>query len=391
MSTHRILCLQPTSLFERYGGAEYYFDDLLSNASALLGHGHVRTLVPRREKKIEIPERPYGVEAVHFKKKGVLGKIENRYSSDFFWTAFATINEFKPTHLLCAHVSLAPMTYALSRLMKIPYFTIALGIETWGNLWPQDEFALKRSHGILSISEWTKKILVDRGYDGKKISIVYPTINETFGALPPPQRAAKKPGELNLLTLSRLDANEQYKGQDHVLEALQILKRKKSALSLRYTIQGDGSDKSRLEKLVQEMQLQEIVEFKPAVKSRDALIRAYQDCDVFIMPSRFGKWNKKWHGEGFGIVYVEAAMLGAPSIAYACGGAMDIIQNGETGFLVPPDDKQALADSIAQFCDNPALAVEMGNTGYSIVRQKFGREEMRKSIAQALESSEAPR
>lgn len=380
----RILCLQPTSIFERYGGAEYYLDDLLSQAAALLGNGKVRALVPRRGDSFSLFQRPYTVEAVQFKRQGLLGKIENRYSSDYFWTAMANISEFKPTLLLCAHVSLAPMTMALSRLSKIPYTVIALGIETWGNLWPQDEYALRNANRILAISDWTRQILVKRGYNADRISIVHPTINEQFESLPTPTHS--KSETLRLLTVSRLDANEQYKGQDHVLEALHHLRAKSPKTKFHYTIQGDGTDKTRLERLTETLGLSKEVSFTPAKRDRNELIETYKNSDLFIMPSRFGRWNNKWHGEGFGIVYVEAAMVGVPSIAYDCGGVKDIIRSGENGILVPQDNKEALADAILLFDEKKTLSAEMGKKAYSIAKSSFGPAQMRTSLKTFLES-----
>lgn len=381
IKNQRILCLQPSSVFERYGGAEYYFDDLLTNTAKVLGKGQVRTLVPKRGDGFALSERPYSIEAVRFTKRGIRGKIENRYSTDFFWTAFANINEFKPSLLICAHVSLAPLTMALSRLTKVPYYVIALGIETWGNLWPQDEFALRQAHGIISISHCTKQILVERGLSESKISVIHPTVNETFGDLPSPQRRVDLTLPLKLLTLSRLDSNEKYKGQDHVLGALKLLKVKNPALPVKYTIQGDGSDKERLQKLSVELGLEHTVEFKPAIKDRDLLTQTYKEHDVFVMPSRFGKWDRKWHGEGFGIVYVEAAMLGIPSIAYDCGGAKDIIQTGETGLLVPQNDIVSLSNSIELLANDRELLNRLGAKAYQVAKQKFGANEMQQSLS----------
>lgn len=381
---NRILCLQPSSIFERYGGAEYFFDDLLTQAAQVLRPGHVRTIVPRREENFSLVPRLYSIEAVRFRRKGLLQKIENRYSNDFFWTALANTTEFKPSFLLCAHVSLAPLTFALSRLTKLPYYTIALGIETWGNLWPQDEFALKHSHGILSISQWTKEILIKRGYDPEKIFVIHPTVNKTFGTLPPPRRTVREDQPLKLFTPARLDAGEKYKGQDHVIEALKLFREANPTVPVQYTIQGDGADKERLQNLANALKVNDIVHFRSATKDRDALLAGYQDSDLLIMPSRFGRWDGKWHGEGFGIVYIEAAMLGVPSIAYNCGGVKDIIRNNENGLLVPPEDKKGLATAIERFALDKPLSIQMGARAYDIAKNLFSPEQMQKAFIHFL-------
>ena len=372
----RLLCLQQSTVFESYGGAEYYLDDLLIAAARLLGTENVRSIVPQRTETFKISPRPYSIEIVRFKQRGLFRKIENRYGWDFFWTAYANAQDFSPTYLVCAHVSLAPLTYLISKLTKIPYFVIALGIETWGDLLPQDEWALKRANGIISISHWTKKVLVERGYDPDRVSVVHPTLNEFFEAIPLPERTPNTSGSLRLLTISRLAETEQYKGHDHVLRALYQIKQLHPDWKIHYTIQGEGADKDRLAALVQELALETWVEFKGAVNDRNSLTEIYQSSDLFIMPSRFGRWGGRWRGEGFGIVFVEAGVFGVPSIAYNCGGATDIIENDKTGLLVDPDNVEKLASAISRFYENRTLLVSMGKMAHESAKTKFSPSSM---------------
>lgn len=367
----RVLCFQQSAVFENYGGAEYYLDDLLTSASRLLGATNVKTIIPKRNESFKLSPRTYSIEVIPFKRKGFLQKIENRYSWDYFWTALTNAQEFSPTYLLCAHVSLAPMTYLISKLTGIPYFVVALGIETWGDLLPQDEYALKRATGIVSISEWTKQILVKRGYSADRIAVVHPTLNEFYEGIPLPHRTPNLNQTLKLLTVSRLSESEQYKGQDHVLQALAKIKLSHPEWKIHYTIQGDGSDRSRLEKMTQELGLSSWVEFKKAVKDRNELTELYEASDLFIMPSRFGRWKGRWRGEGFGIVYVEAGVFGVPSIAYNCGGATDIIENEKTGILVEQDSIEDLANSICRLYENRNLLVTMGQLAHKSAKEKF--------------------
>ncbi|MCA9235335.1 MAG: glycosyltransferase family 4 protein [Planctomycetales bacterium] len=95
---------------------------------------------------------------------------------------------------------------------------------------------------------------------------------------------------------------------------------------------------------------------------RDAadLINAF---DVFCLPS---------HREPFGLVYVEAALLGKPVVGCRAGGACESIADGESGLLVPPFDADALAEALLTLLDDPAFAQHMGATGRERALDLFG-------------------
>jgi glycosyltransferase involved in cell wall biosynthesis len=67
--------------------------------------------------------------------------------------------------------------------------------------------------------------------------------------------------------------------------------------------------------------------------------------DMLVLPSL---------NEGMGRVLVEAMAAGKPVVASRVGGIPDLVQHGETGYLVPPADEKALADSIKKLLDDPA-------------------------------------
>jgi phosphatidylinositol alpha-1,6-mannosyltransferase len=279
----------------------------------------------------------------------------------------------------------------VSRLTGIPYLTCAYGIECWGKLSLPEEHALKRSQRILSISHWTKKLLVDRGYREEQIAIIHPRMPTSLEKLAPP---AAKPGArrpFRLLTVSRLDAREAYKGQDHVIEALSRIRMTEPKLEIHYTILGKGTDEARLRELVRHHDLESVVEFRPPFADREELAAAYRACDVYVMPSRFGRWGGRYRGEGFGIVYVEAAAFGVPSIAYACGGAMDIIHDGIDGYLITPDDIGELARRIAALAKDPRRITELGQAAYASAMKAFTRAAIRREIETALSGLARPR
>lgn len=385
----RILCLQQASIFENYGGIEYYLHDFLTLTCEIVGRAHVVSLVPQRSDSFNLSETKYEVVPVPFTKKGWWKKIENRLSPTFLSTALEKGRELRPDLILIGHVSLAPMGYALSKILKVPYWTMAYGLEVWGGLSLPDEWALRASQKVISISHWTKNILVARGLPATAIHIVHPCLQPEFESKLAKTYSNNPHVPLKLLTVSRLDPSERYKGHDHVLSAMKLIKESRPEAVPHYTIQGQGADRSRLEQMVFYCGLQEHVTFLDKLSRREDLEQLYRDCDVFIMPSRFGCWDGRWRGEGFGIVYVEAGALGVPSIAYDCGGVTDIIRSGSNGLLIKPNDIDELSQTLLHLHDHREQIETLGKKAREIALTQFSRDAIKKELETALRSSES--
>ena len=84
--------------------------------------------------------------------------------------------------------------------------------------------------------------------------------------------------------------------------------------------------------------------------------------DVMCLPS---------HREPFGLVYVEAALAEKPVIACEAGGAPEIIEHGETGLLVRPQNVPDLAQAILTLLDNRDQAAAMGRRGRELALDRF--------------------
>ncbi len=384
----KVLFLQHDSVFESYGGVQYYLNDFLNFLADSHGNDALQVVLAYRGPKFKLTSRPYKIETLKL-AGGFLRKFENRFSPKFFLKSLQFLKKEKYAVIIASHISLAPMAALLSKLTGTPFVVIAYGFEVWGGFYPQDKWALQKADGIISISHWTRSILEKQGFDPKKISIVHPCLSQEIiskkrGTIS--QSDTSSPNKtLKLLTVSRLDASEQYKGHDHVLLALALLRRSDPNLSFSYTIQGDGNDSQRLQEKVHELQLQNWVTFIPGVTDRTELEESYSGHDVFIMPSRFGYWDHRWRGEGFGIVYVEAGFFGMPSIAYRCGGVMDIIKHEQNGLLVEPDNIEALAESIRALANNRSQILKLGETANQMALENFIPSQIKLELQKALQ------
>ncbi len=150
-----------------------------------------------------------------------------------------------------------------------------------------------------------------------------------------------------------------WKGQHVLIDAMARLKRP----ALHAVILGQGSARYRRE-------LEEAVARTGAagnfrfVDDCADIAAAYMLADVVVSAST--------SPEGFGRVIVEAQAMGRPVIATAHGGAQETVSPGETGWLVPPGDAEALAAALAQALDqDPAARLAMAKREIAHAREFF--------------------
>lgn len=125
---------------------------------------------------------------------------------------------------------------------------------------------------------------------------------------------------------------------------------------LHVTIGGSGRDQQRLERLAKELHAP--VSFLGRVSDAD-LAPLFGAADVFAMLCR-----NRWGGleqEGFGIVFVEAAAAGVPSVAGRSGGSHEAVVDGETGLVVDPESLNEVSEALARLLDDERLRARMGN------------------------------
>ncbi len=116
---------------------------------------------------------------------------------------------------------------------------------------------------------------------------------------------------------------------------------------------GDGPEHEPLKKLATELNLQNKVRFTGRA-DRPTAVSLFHGCDCFILPSRM---------EPQGIVNLEAMAASKPVIASNTGGVPEIVQNNQTGILVPPENIEALSTAMKSLANNPNLRQQLGQAG----------------------------
>jgi glycogen(starch) synthase len=140
-----------------------------------------------------------------------------------------------------------------------------------------------------------------------------------------------------------------FKGFDVALQAFRrVLDRLPRA---RLTLAGDGPERTALEHLAARLGVRDAVDFVGWVHPGrvQALMSA---ATLVLMPSRW---------EGLPLVALEAQAAGRPVVASRAGGLPEVVVDGETGRLVPPDAPEALADAVLALLARPVELARMGH------------------------------
>lgn len=142
------------------------------------------------------------------------------------------------------------------------------------------------------------------------------------------------------------------KGVDWLLRAFARIAPARPAVRL--LIAGDGPERDALQRLAAELGIADRVRWIGHV-TRDGLETAFADLRAQVVPSRWA--------EPFGLVAAEAMMRGTAAIVSDGGGLAEQVLDGVTGYTVPSDDVDALADRMARLADDRELALRFGRAG----------------------------
>ena len=268
--------------------------------------------------------------------------------------------------VFAVHPNLAPVGWLVKKRTGARLAVVAWGIDVWECLPLHRQWPLRRADTVLAISRYTaEQVEKVQGVDAARIRLMPLTLEPAFWdraqdvgevRLPP-----GFPRGSTLLTVTRLAANEGYKGVDTVIQALPQLVR--AVPDVQYVVVGDGDDRPRLEALGRTLGVADRVHFLGRLEAMaPELVGCYASCDVFVMPSS---------GEGFGVVFLEAMAFGMPVVGGAHGGTPDVIEDGVTGFLVRHGDIERLAQVLAALLRDQGLRHEMGQRARARVQEKF--------------------
>ncbi len=215
---------------------------------------------------------------------------------------------------------------------------------------------------IVGVSRQAVEELARDGMPEARTRVIYNGIDFTRLTAPPATDLRRAlgipPGAMVVGTAGSLIRR---KGHDVLLRALALLP---GTAAPHLMLAGDGPERGALQHLTAELGLSGRVHF---LGHRDAVMDFYRACDIVALASR---------ADAFGLVLAEAGYCARPIVATRVGGIPEVVLDGETGLLVPPDDAAALAAALSRLADDPALRARLGAAGRARAEGVFSAQRM---------------
>jgi len=154
------------------------------------------------------------------------------------------------------------------------------------------------------------------------------------------------------------------KGTDVLLEALARLPR---SLHWRLVHAGGGRLRAALERRARRLGILERIAWRGAL-AQDALLAEYRAADLFVLASRIARDGDR---DGLPNVLVEAQSQGLACVSAAVSAIPELVEHERSGWLVPPESPDALAQALAMLIGDPARRDALGAAGQARVRAQF--------------------
>jgi sugar transferase (PEP-CTERM/EpsH1 system associated) len=215
----------------------------------------------------------------------------------------------------------------------------------------------KLTYRMVSVSEDGRQLTVSEGVNTGRACLIRNGVD--LGRFPYAGPNEKGPAVL----VARLSPEKDVATLIHAMKHVsQLLRAQHPALDLE--IVGDGATRPQLESLSQSLGLGSTIRF---LGERNDIPGLLGNASMFVLPSLT---------EGISLTLLEAMARGLPVVATEVGGNPEVVENGKTGFLVPAQDPQALAQAMSRIHRDPKLGREMGICGRSRVEAKFSVQRM---------------
>lgn len=295
------------------------------------------------------------------------------FASKALWLARSA----RPDLIISAHLHYGPLAAIARKLFGIPYALFAHGIDVHPKISPRRRTALLQADGVVAVSHWTKELVAALApMPSHRLHVLPNTYDEdTYRPGSIDEEVTSKfhiaEHEKVILMVSRLNAQEGYKGQERMMRIMPALQQ--TGRPVRLIISGTGDDLGRLQGLAIKNAVSNLIMFTGFASEKE-LVSLYRRADVFALPST---------GEGFGIVFLEAMACGTPVLAGNVDGSTEALNHGELGLLINPHDDEAISAGANSLLKQRGPALWFNRQALSAeVQARFGR----KRYAERLES-----
>jgi teichuronic acid biosynthesis glycosyltransferase TuaC len=286
-----------------------------------------------------------------------------------------------PVNVIHAHSAL-PCGHAaslLSRELKIPFVVTVHGLDAFstrqvpgyaGEWCARVSRSVYRSAcSVICVSEKVREQVIAGASARVKTTVVYNGVDTQIFS--PPDGEPDAPVILSVGNLIAV------KGHELLLRAFAEIHERFPEHSLESI--GDGPERTRLQKLAEELGVAGRVHFRGR-QSRRQVADAMRLATIFALPSRY---------EGLGCVYLEAMSTGKPVIACAGQGIDEVIEQGINGCLIGTDDLQGLTDTLVQLLQQPEVRRMMGEAARRTILHAYTLEQQAARLLQVYRECRA--
>ena len=178
---------------------------------------------------------------------------------------------------------------------------------------------------------------------------------------------------VKIITVARL---VEKKGIEYAIKAIAEIA--KDYPNIIYRIVGDGSLRESLECLVLDLKISDNVKLLGWM-TQEQVRQLYDDSHIFILPSVTAADGDR---EGQALVLQEAQAMGLPILSTLHNGIPEGVLDGESGFLVPERDVEALAKKLRYLVTNPEVWAKMGRQGRAYVEERYNIEQLNQQLVE---------
>ena len=297
----------------------------------------------------------------HEREYGPSVKAEQRARNALYFAEFFACNGVDHFHVHFANRA-AHTALFLKEISKIPFSVTAHGQDFMKDLGNDDLLReiCAAAEFVAAETDYSRELLCQRcPGSAAKIYRVYNGIDlERF-----PDPLTSPPNTVpRIISVGRLVA---FKGFEHLIDACAELARR--GLDFTCEIIGDGPLRDDLQTKIDMLNLSSRVNLLGSL-SQGAVLEKLQAADIFALASVM---DHQGASDIFPTVIIEAMAAARPVVSTRLAGIPESVLHGETGLLVPPGDRIALAQALQQLIQNPELRARYGRAGRARVEQHF--------------------
>ena len=301
-------------------------------------------------------------------KEGLFVKLQ--VSTFILFNIVHSLRKLKDMDLIHVHWLIPNGLGALfaKKIHKIPYISTIYGEEVYLSQRYKLEFSLRNfvnnSSKSITISKATLNSCIDIGLKKEELDIIPFGVDIDF------YKPLKIPKDENTFQILAVGYLIERKGFEYLIKAVKEVLKVHENIQL--TIVGSGPLEEKLKNIIKELNLESNAKIMKNV-SDEELLHLYNLSDLFVLPSVV---DSQGNTEGLGVVLLEAMACRLPVIGSDTGGIPDIIQDGETGLLVPEKDISGLSKAVLSLIENEDLREKLAVNGYNRVKERFSWEKI---------------